>query len=214
LELPYGYLSFEQAARQLMIEREQARSAYRNAEVLLRASLDAGSRCMFAAALAWVEEIVSICESALAEQLPWDQAAVAIYSMRSVDLSQMLEEMRRQTSRAALHKLEALNLRATYVGVMAGTAPPERDDTGQTQAEPAAHANRPRATINMRMLETMQANQEAMGWNSTQWARHLQCAKSSVVTTNAWRALTMARERARAERARDRRRRPRPRRSD
>jgi hypothetical protein len=79
--------------------------------------------------------------------------------------------------------------------------------------EPATPDNRPRAararkaSVNARMLEAIQANEEAMGWNSRQWAQHLKCAKSSVVETETWDMLRMKRERARAERAQDRRRR-------
>jgi hypothetical protein len=65
------------------------------------------------------------------------------------------------------------------------------------------------AGINARMMETIHADPEAMGWNSTQWAKHLKCAKSSVVATQTWKDLSMRRERERAERAQDRRRRPR-----
>jgi hypothetical protein len=78
----------------------------------------------------------------------------------------------------------------------AGTAAKEKD---RTLRHPAS--------VNARMLETIQANPEAMGWNSAEWAKHLKCAKSSVVETPTWINLKMGRERARAERARDRRRR-------
>jgi hypothetical protein len=66
---------------------------------------------------------------------------------------------------------------------------------------------RGRAKINARMLETIQNNPEAMGWTSPQWAKHLKCAKSSVVDTETWKDLTMRRQRNRAERAQDRRQR-------
>jgi hypothetical protein len=64
-----------------------------------------------------------------------------------------------------------------------------------------------RLSVNARMLETIQTNPDAMGWNSMRWARHLKCAKSSVVDTQTWKDLKMRRERERAERTRDRRRR-------
>lgn len=73
---------------------------------------------------------------------------------------------------------------------------------------PAKVPKRPKATVNARMLETIQANQEALGWNSRQWAEHLKCGKPAVVATQTWKDLAMGRERSRAERARDRRRRP------
>jgi hypothetical protein len=64
-----------------------------------------------------------------------------------------------------------------------------------------------RASVNARMLETIQANTKALGWNSLQWAKHLKCAKSSVVETQTWKDLAMRRDRDRAERAEKRRRR-------
>lgn len=70
---------------------------------------------------------------------------------------------------------------------------------------------RPKASVNARMLETIQKNPEAMGWTTTQWAKHLHCAKSTVADTKTWKDLAMGRDRARAERATDRRQRRRPR---
>ena len=62
--------------------------------------------------------------------------------------------------------------------------------------------------INARMRETIQENFDATGWSCTEWAKHLSCAKSSVVETPAWKDLAMARLRLKAERATDRRRGP------
>jgi hypothetical protein len=67
---------------------------------------------------------------------------------------------------------------------------------------------RPKATVNARMLEAIQTNPEAMGWNSRQWAEELKCSKPAVVETQTWANMKMVRERNRAERKRDRRRRP------
>ena len=64
-------------------------------------------------------------------------------------------------------------------------------------------------SINARMLETIQKDTAAMGWNSPKWARYLSAAKSSVTDTQAWQDLKMGRERVKAQRALDRRRRPR-----
>src|SRR5262249_9751821 len=51
-------------------------------------------------------------------------------------------------------------------------------------AAPRPAGRAPRSpSINARMIETLQANHDAMGWNSRQWAEHLKCAKSSVVET-------------------------------
>ena len=65
-----------------------------------------------------------------------------------------------------------------------------------------------RKNINARMLETIQSNPEALGWNTRQWAEYLKCSRPAVVDTKTWQDLKMARERKRAEKARDRRRRP------
>jgi hypothetical protein len=92
-----------------------------------------------------------------------------------------------------------------------------QNDSGQGEQTPGNDTRptsgsrvvrRPTASVNARMLETIQANTEALGWNCRQWAAHLHCAKASVVVTPTWKDLKMRRERERAERARDRRRRP------
>jgi len=72
----------------------------------------------------------------------------------------------------------------------------------------ARKGNGPKATVNERMAGTIMKNPDAMGWNSTQWAKHLRCAKSSVVETATWKKLESARLQARSERMRDRRRKP------
>ena len=64
------------------------------------------------------------------------------------------------------------------------------------------------ATVNERMAGTVMENPEAMGWNSPQWAKHLNCVKSSVVETTTWNKLESARLLAKAERMKDRRRKP------
>jgi hypothetical protein len=102
LELPWGRLTIEEAARQAVREHDQARAAYRGMEVLLRAAIEAGSICIYAEALGWIERVASTCERALAAQLPWDQAAATIYSVPAVSPARILEDMRRQTSRAAV----------------------------------------------------------------------------------------------------------------
>jgi hypothetical protein len=77
---------------------------------------------------------------------------------------------------------------------------------------PEKATKHPRASVNARMMETIQTNIEAMGWNSRQWSDHLKCSKPAVVGTQTWEDLKMARERKRAERIvegrRDRRRKP------
>jgi hypothetical protein len=99
-----------------------------------------------------------------------------------------------------------------------GVAAASRDSATAAEPVPAngSHASQsdtqsvPRkASINARMLETIQKNHEARGWGCKRWAEHLKCAKSSVVETQTWKTLSTLRDRERAERARDRRRRPR-----
>ncbi len=65
-----------------------------------------------------------------------------------------------------------------------------------------------KATVNARMLELIQKDLlKVRGWTAKQWAEELNCARSTVVETAAWKDLAMGRERARAERAKDRRQR-------
>jgi len=84
-------------------------------------------------------------------------------------------------------------------------------NAGADNGGPAEAMGKPpkrKAGVNARMLETIQKDQDAIGWNSTEWATHLRCVKSSVVATQAWKDLKMGRDRRKAERALDRRRRP------
>jgi hypothetical protein len=91
--------------------------------------------------------------------------------------------------------------RAPAAGQAAAAAP-------ETRSAPPTRSKRPKATVNARMLETIQANSEALGWNSRQWAEHLRCGKPAVVATPTWKSLELRREQARAQRALDRRRKP------
>jgi hypothetical protein len=197
LALPYGYFSFEQAAQQIMNHREQARLAYRKAEVPLRASLDAGSRCIFAAALAWIEEIASVCESALAARLPWDQAAATIYSMRAVDLSQMLEEMRGQTSRATLQMVNGVQRTLTEAAAESSPDGPATPSETDVAIEPA-HKGK---DINGRMMKKLQEDKvNCFSWTVREWANHLQCSVSTVQGTKTWEIILNARKLSEAER--------------
>jgi hypothetical protein len=66
-----------------------------------------------------------------------------------------------------------------------------------------------RATVNQRMSAMiLQDCGMVAAWNSSQWAKHLKCAKSTVVATQAWKHLEMTRLKAKAERRNDRRRKP------
>ncbi len=78
---------------------------------------------------------------------------------------------------------------------------------GDDGAEATKPTEKP-ATVNERMAGTIMENSEAMGWNSAQWAKHLKCAKSSVVDAATWKKLESARQQAKAERMKDRRRKP------
>lgn len=81
---------------------------------------------------------------------------------------------------------------------------------GNNWANPPAVAKRkPKFTVNERMAAMIQLNWEARGWNSPKWARELKCARSTVVDTETWQDLKMAREKIKAQLAVDRRRRPR-----
>ncbi|MCI0419395.1 MAG: hypothetical protein L0312_09270, partial [Acidobacteria bacterium] len=60
------------------------------------------------------------------------------------------------------------------------------EPVGETSPPVARHR---KPSVNARMLETIQANHEAIGWSSTQWSEHLQCAKSTVVETPTWKNL-------------------------
>ncbi len=80
--------------------------------------------------------------------------------------------------------------------------------TGPLSGPSASKTPKRHPGINARMIEVIQKNDEALGWNSRQWAEHLKCVKSSVVATLTWKDLAMRRDRERAERARDRRRKP------
>ena len=63
-------------------------------------------------------------------------------------------------------------------------------------------------TVNERMGGAIFESPEAVGWNSTQWAKYLKCAKSTVVETAVWKALENARLQAKAKLMKDRRRKP------
>jgi hypothetical protein len=65
-----------------------------------------------------------------------------------------------------------------------------------------------KATVNDRMLRTIQKNPDSMGWKCTQWAKYLQCRRSSVVEAETWTALESARLKSKAECMSDRRRKP------
>tara|TARA_B100001123_G_scaffold386875_1_gene461699 strand:+ start:331 stop:1092 length:762 start_codon:yes stop_codon:yes gene_type:complete len=64
----------------------------------------------------------------------------------------------------------------------------------------------PKATVNVRMLAVIQENPEAIGWSCSEWAKHLKCARSTVVATMTWKTFKRHREMDKAERDLSRRR--------
>lgn len=62
--------------------------------------------------------------------------------------------------------------------------------------------------VNARMLEKMHADPECRGWTCTKWASFLNCSRTSVVDTSAWKELKILREVQKAERAKSKRRKP------
>lgn len=65
-----------------------------------------------------------------------------------------------------------------------------------------------KASVNARMMESIQRDTSTMGWNSRQWAEHLHCGKPAVVETETWQNLKNARQRLQADRMKDRHRKP------
>ncbi len=74
--------------------------------------------------------------------------------------------------------------------------------------EPHEPQERKRGTANMRMFDELSKNADAAGWSSGQWARFLECSRSTVVGTKAWKSLERVRLDAKAQRMKDRRRKP------
>jgi hypothetical protein len=60
-----------------------------------------------------------------------------------------------------------------------------------------------KASVNARMLETIQSNPAANCWNSTQWAKYLLCTRTSVVNTDTWVFLKGAREEEKARKMKE-----------
>jgi hypothetical protein len=81
------------------------------------------------------------------------------------------------------------------------------DVCGKPATEPSgepASTNRGK-NVNARMLEAIQEDAERIGWNCSDWAKHLRCSTAAVTTTQTWKDLEIRRDRERAERAKDRR---------
>jgi len=63
------------------------------------------------------------------------------------------------------------------------------------------------ATINARMLESLQKTPDCHGWTVTQWCEHLKCSRAAVHKTDTWKELQNARERIASDHASTNRRR-------
>lgn len=179
-------------------------------------------------------ENVKLCEKRLRAMLPTDPDLVDGASLRDVRyLVSFLEAVRMLCNLEAEHGeipfgpparegviLKNLIQRFTPSRPTSPLGPPQAKteaprvgeggagDDKRARAKLDNRNRRRRPSVNARMLETIQSDPEAMGWNSRQWAEYLKCAKSTVVETRTWKDLSMGRDRERAERARDRRRKP------
>ena len=80
-------------------------------------------------------------------------------------------------------------------------AEPDDDPKGK----PAKNVKK---NVNGRMLDKMSKDKACHGWTSTQWAKFLKCAKSSVVDTDTWKGLKDARMDLKASHMKDRHRKP------
>ena len=92
------------------------------------------------------------------------------------------------------------DLEPTIKGYLKHLVNAERLRVGSTSRS----GKRPKPTVNARMLEVVQQDQDAIGWNTTKWAKHLKCAKSTIVDTDAWNLYRTLREKNKAEQALDR----------
>jgi hypothetical protein len=121
-------------------------------------------------------------------------------TLESFVLEQVLDGLAAEFRLLALAQAES--------AASAGQPPTNTQALAPTSTEKPSTRPKRKASINARMMETIQSNFEAAGWSCRRWAEELRCAKSSVAETRTWKDLTMQRDRLRAERRKDRRRRP------
>lgn len=76
----------------------------------------------------------------------------------------------------------------------------ERAAALNNQNSPPAGGTGTAATLNTRMIDTLQRNTEARDWTVRQWAVHLSCGKSTVAETATWKDLQKLREEQRLDR--------------
>lgn len=77
------------------------------------------------------------------------------------------------------------------------------DATTTHAAAPILDSDTPKKTVNQRMMETIEKNPESKAWSASQWALHLDCAKSTVGETPTFRTLGELREMLRVQRELD-----------
>jgi hypothetical protein len=141
----------------------------------------------------WSDELVCKCWPRLRDRL-WGIAGLCQFPNQD-QVQMILLQLRQELSVGAVDRREQSLTPGNEKNESEHTDTP----TSKTKCKPG---------INARMLETIQNDPDSIGWSSPKWAKHLKCAKSSVVETQAWKDLAMGRERTKAERTTDRRRRP------
>lgn len=142
---------------------------------------------------------IQICDQLVAELLP---LAGTSRNYRDQELAHLLCEHFPHTTYRDARQLPPEDLVPMLLRIRN-----KRRAGGDTQADEEPTGRK--ATVNARMLEALQEKyNERSGWGCKQWATHLKCGKSTVVATETWNSLTIAREQVRAERAKRNRRRP------
>lgn len=86
------------------------------------------------------------------------------------------------------------------MGQFESTAVMVQDDKPSGRRPP----KRPRATVDMRMLEAVATGAAEHGWTCRQWAEYLKCSHSAVADTATWDSLKAHRLALKAARAKDR----------
>lgn len=87
---------------------------------------------------------------------------------------------------ASLVALRALN------NARGSPAPAATTGSGVQAKQNSDRLARKGKRINERMLATLQTKPESVSWSADTWAEHLQCAKSTVVQSNAWKVTIRA----------------------
>jgi hypothetical protein len=77
---------------------------------------------------------------------------------------------------------------------------PTTSKTLESVKQPVSNHWKKKATVNDRMLGTIQRDPQSVNWTQRQWAEHLGCCASAVATAPAWGAVKAARAMAAVER--------------